>query len=237
MFKKRKAKEQTNETLRQLLSSSDNAEVLRLLQVHTREELGKVLAFTEENFERISTSFLHENLRGLRRSMGSVKFEKQLIKQMKRTGTLAMSHLNNNTILEKGLYYYQGNDFASELVYSIGRFCEPCLEHVDNNFKPLDPIQKGEFGDITEDITNLLQVCRNRIENNNYEDMEAEIRKANDLNSQLAHLKREELQRIQSHAGSIKVSMVYLTMVQEAQNVVTYASNLLKVSRKFQSEE
>ena len=31
-----------------------------------------------------------ENLRGLRRAMGSVKFEKQLIKQMKRTGTLAL---------------------------------------------------------------------------------------------------------------------------------------------------
>ena len=60
--------------------------------------------------------------------------------------------------------------------------------------------------------------------------------KANDLNGQLAHLKREELQRIQSHTGSIKVSMVYLTMVQEAQNVVTYASNLLKVSRKFVQE-
>ena len=237
MFKKRKAKEQTNETLKQLLSSSDNAEVLRLLQVHTREELSKVLAFTEENFERISTSFLHENLRGLRRSMGSVKFEKQLIKQMKRTGTLAMSHLDNNTILEKGLYYYQGNDFASELVYSIGRFCEPCLEHVDNNFKPLDAIQKGEFADITQDITSLLKDTRNRIENNNYAEMELDIRKANELNGQLSHLKRQELQRIQSHTGSIKVSMVYLTMVQEAQNVVTYANNLLKVSRKFQAEE
>lgn len=237
MFKKRKAKEKKDETLKQLLSSSDNAEILRLLQTHTREELGKILAFTEENFERISTSFLHENLRGLRRSMGSVKFEKQLIKQMKRTGTLAMSHLDNNTILEKGLYYYQGNDFASELVYSVGRLCEPCLEHVDNNFKPLDAIQKGEFADVTEGITYLLQVCRSRIENNNYDDMDTDIRKANDLNGQLAHLKREELQRIQSHTGSIKVSMVYLTMVQEAQNVVTYASNLLKVSRKFQAEE
>lgn len=237
MFKKRKAKEKKDETLKQLLSSSDNAEILRLLQTHTREELGKILAFTEENFERISTSFLHENLRGLRRSMGSVKFEKQLIKQMKRTGTLAMSHLDNNTILEKGLYYYQGNDFASELVYSVGRLCEPCLEHVDNNFKPLDAIQKGEFADVTEGITYLLQVCRNRIVNNDYEGMETDIRKANDLNGQLAHLKREELQRIQSHTGSIKVSMVYLTMVQEAQNVVTYASNLLKVSRKFQAEE
>lgn len=237
MFKKRKAKEKKDETLKQLLSSSDNAEILRLLQTHTREELGKILAFTEENFERISTSFLHENLRGLRRSMGSVKFEKQLIKQMKRTGTLAMSHLDNNTILEKGLYYYQGNDFASELVYSVGRLCEPCLEHVDNNFKPLDAIQKGEFADVTEGITYLLQVCRNRIVNNDYDGMETDIRKANDLNGQLAHLKREELQRIQSHTGSIKVSMVYLTMVQEAQNVVTYASNLLKVSRKFQAEE
>ncbi len=237
MYKKRKEKEKGSETLKQLLSSTDNNEVLKLLQQHTREELSKVLAFTQENFERTSISFLHENLRGLRRSMGAVKFEKQLIKQMKRTGTLAMSHLDNNTILEKGLYYYQGNDFASELVYSVGRLCEPCLEHVDNNFVPLDAIQKGEFADVTEDITYLLQVCRNRIVNNDYDGMETDIRKANDLNGQLAHLKREELQRIQSHTGSIKVSMVYLTMVQEAQNVVTYTSNLLKVSRKFQAEE
>ncbi len=237
MYKKRKEKEKGNETLKQLLTSTDNSEVLRLLQVHTREELAKVLAFTEENFERTSTSFLHENLRGLRRSMGAVKFEKQLIKQMKRTGTVAMSHLDNNTILEKGLYYYQGNDFASELVYSVGRMCEPCLEHVDNNFMPLDAIQKGEFADVTEDITNLLQICRQRIESNDYNGIEEDIRKANDLNGQLSHLKRQELQRIQSHTGSIKVSMVYLTMVQEAQNVVTYTTNLLKVSRKFQAEE
>lgn len=237
MYKKRKEKEKGNETLKQLLTSTDNSEVLRLLQVHTREELAKVLAFTEENFERTSTSFLHENLRGLRRSMGAVKFEKQLIKQMKRTGTVAMSHLDNNTILEKGLYYYQGNDFASELVYSVGRMCEPCLEHVDNNFMPLDAIQKGEFADVTEDITNQLQICRQRIESNDYNGMEEDIRKANDLNGQLSHLKRQELQRIQSHTGSIKVSMVYLTMVQEAQNVVTYTTNLLKVSRKFQAEE
>ena len=147
---------------------------------------------------------------------------------------LAMCRLDNNTVLEKGLYFYQGNDFASELVYSIGRLCEPCLEHIDNNFKPLDTIQKGEFSDVTEDIVYLLQICRHKMENNDYEDFENELRKANDLNGQLSHLKREELQRIQTQSGSIKVSMVYLTMIQEAQNVVTYTINLMKVSRKFQ---
>lgn len=237
MFKKRKAREKGSETLRQLLQSTDNAEILTLLRKHTSEELAKVLDFVQENFERISTSFLHENLRGLRRAMGSIKFEKQLIKQMKRNGTVAICRLDNNTILEKGLYYYQGNDFASELVYSVGRLCEPCLEHVDNNFKPLDAIQKGEFADMTADIVNLLKTCRQRITDDNYASMEEEIRQANDLNGQLSHLKRQELQRIQGQNGSIKVSMVYLTMIQEAQNVVTYTINLMKVSRKFQAED
>lgn len=236
MFKKKKAKEKSNETLRQLMQSTSSAEALQLMRKHTREELSKVLEYAEDNFERTVTSFLHENLRGLRRAMGATKFEKQLIKQMKRTGTVAMCKLDNNTVLEKGLYYYQGNDFASELVYSIARLCEPCLEHIDNNFNPLDAIQKGEFGDVEKNITSLIQVCRKKLEANDYSGFEEEIRQGNDLNGQLSHLKRQELQRIQSQTGSIKVSMVYLTMIQEAQNVVTYTINLMKVSRKFQVE-
>ena len=214
MYKKRKAKEQGNETLKQLMQTSDSEEALQLMRKHTREELCKVLEYAETNFELTVTSFIHENLRGLRRAMGSTKFEKQLVKQMKRTGTVAMCRL----------------------VYSISRLCEPCLEHIDNNFNPLDAIQKGEFSDVSEDITYLIQQCRKKMENNEYNDMEEEVRRANDLNGQLSLLKRKELQRIQSQAGSIRVSMVYLTMVQEAQNVVTYTINLMKVSRKFQVE-
>lgn len=234
LYKKKKEKEKGNETLKQLMLTTDSDTALDLMRKHTREELAKVLEYAEQNFELTVTAFLHENLRSLRRAMGATKFEKQLIKQMKRTGTVAMCKLDNNTVLEKGLYYYQGNDFASELVYSISRLCEPCLEHIDNNFNPLDAIQKGEFGDVAEDITYLIQQCRLKLTENDYTHFEEEIRRGNDLNGQLSHLKRQELQRIQSQTGSIKVSMVYLTMIQEAQNVVTYTINLMKVSRKFQ---
>lgn len=221
LYKKRKAKSEGNETLKQLMKSNDSAEALQLMRQHTREELCKVLEYAETNFELTVTSFLHENLRGLRRAMGSGKFEKQLIKQMKRTGTVAMCRLNNQTVLEKGLYYYQGNDFASELVYSISRLCEPCLEHIDNNFNPFDAIQKGEFSDVTEDITYFLQQCRKALENNDFNNLDEEINRGFDINNQLATLKQKELQRIQSQSGSIRVSMVYLSMVQEAHNVVT----------------
>lgn len=89
------------------MQATSSHEALELMRKHTREELSKVLEYAEQNFELTVTSFLHENLRGLRRAMGSTKFEKQLIKQMKRTGTVAMCKLDNHTVLEKGLYYYQ----------------------------------------------------------------------------------------------------------------------------------
>ncbi len=236
MFKKKKReKEKGSETLKQLMQSTDTNEALTLMRAHTREELGKILEFVEENFHRAIFSFLHENLRGLRKATGSIKFQKQLIKQMKRNGTLAMCRLDNNTVLEKGLYYYQGNDFASELVYSLSRLCEPCLEHIDNNFNPLDAIQKGELSDVSEDITLMIKSIRQRMDSNDYENMDTDLRKANDLNAELSRLKRKELQRIQNQTGSIKVSMVYLTLIQETQNVVTYTTNLIKVSRKFQT--
>lgn len=234
---KRKSKEKPSETVTLLLNSTNNEETLRLLRLHTREELGRVFAFSEENFDRIVTSFFSENLRGLRKSMGAIKFEKQLLKQMRRIGTVAMSRLNNKTLLEKGLYYYQGNDFASELVYCIDRMCEPALEHIDNNFNPLSEGQKEEFSAISGRIVEMIRSCREKLEENDYDDFKEDLRNSNLLNNQLSALKREELQRIQSHSSSIKVSLVYLTMLQETQNVVTYITNLMKVSMKFQLDE
>ena len=236
LFKKKNLKGKENETFKEIMRSTDSNQALNLMRILTREELNKVLLYAEENFDRTVNSFINENLRGLRKAMGASKFEKQLLKQMKRTGTLAMCRLDNNTVLEKGLYYYQGNDFASELVYSIHRLCEPCLEHIDNNFNPLDVAQKNEFSEVSAKITALISSCREKLNNNAYEDFETDLATANALNAQLAHLKREELKRIQSQTGSIKVSMVYLTMIQEAQNVVTYTINLMKVNRKFQMD-
>ena len=119
---------------------------------------------------------------------------------MKRTGTLAMCRLDNNTVLEKGLYYYQGNDFASELVYSVGRLCEPCLEHIDNNFNPLDAIQKGEFSRRSRrhllSVASMPPQAGERTITTNWK---TEIRKANDLNGQLVS---PETRRAATHPKS-----------------------------------
>ena len=134
------------------------------------------------------------------------------------------------------MYYYQGNDFASEIVFSIRRLTEPGKEHVDNHFSPLSEVQKEDFGKMTDEIVSFLNRSSAMIESNDYHRMDDLIAESVDLTAKLTLLKKEELKRIQGQSGSTKVSMVYLNMVQEAQNVVSFTANLLKVSRKFQKE-
>ncbi|MEG1545755.1 MAG: inorganic phosphate transporter, partial [Bacteroides sp.] len=77
--------------------------------------------------------------------------------------------------------------------------------------------------------------CQTIIRDNTYDHLESSVATATTINSELSLLKCNELQRIQSKAGSIKASMIYLVIIQEAQNVANYTINLLKVSKKFQS--
>ena len=74
------------------------------------------------------------------------------------------------------------------------------------------------------------------IHKNTYAGFEELVNESAELNNQLVALKKGELKRIQGQTGSTKVSMVYLNMIQEVQNVVSFTTNLLKVSRKFQIE-
>nr|WP_129730625.1 inorganic phosphate transporter [Parabacteroides goldsteinii] len=235
-LKKDALKEEVNTTVAKLRDTTDSREALSLFREHSRDELTSVLIFAADSLDRSVHGFMNENLRELRKVLNEVEEKKIHLKQVKRVGTLGVTHLEHDIAVEKGLYYYQGNDFASEIIFSIRRLTEPSKEHVDNNFSPLSDVQKEDFGKMTTSIVAYLNRCASMIEKNDYHRLDDVVAESVALTSQLTALKKGELKRIQGQSGSTKVSMVYLNMVQEAQNVVSFTANLIKVSRKFQKE-
>ena len=235
-LRKEALKEEVNSTVSKLRKATDTREALALFREHSREELQSDLDFTAEVFGKAVNGFMNENLRELRKVLTAVEEKKIHLKQVKRVGTLGVTQLDHDIAVEKGLYYYQGNDFASEIIFSIRRLAEPLKDHIDNNFSPLSPVQKDDFGKVSERIISFLRNCATMIRKNDYIGFEELIAESITLMNQLTALKKGELKRIQGQSGSTKVSMVYLNMVQEAQNVVSFTANLLKVSRKFQKE-
>lgn len=236
--KKRKEalKEEVNTTVARLRETTDTREALALFRKHSREELESDVRFAAEMLDRSVNGFMNENLRELKKVLTAVAEKKIHLKQVKRVGTLGVTQLDHDIAVEKGLYYYQGNDFASEIVFSIRRLAEPLKEHIDNNFNPLNEAQKEDFGQVTQDIVDFLRRCADMIQANEYGPLDELVAESIALNNRLIGLKKGELKRIQGQSGSTKVSMVYLTMVQEAQNIVAFTANLIKVSRKFQKE-
>lgn len=235
-LRKEALKEEVNSTVSKLRKATDTREALALFREHSREELQSDLDFTAEVFGKAVNGFMNENLRELRKVLTAVEEKKIHLKQVKRVGTLGVTQLDHDIAVEKGLYYYQGNDFASEIIFSIRRLAEPMKDHIDNNFSPLSEVQKTDFGGVSAKIISFLGDCAAMIRRNDYTGFEELIAESVALTSQLTALKKGELKRIQGQSGSTKVSMVYLNMVQEAQNVVSFTANLLKVSRKFQKE-
>lgn len=235
-MKKEAMQEEVDSTISKLRETKDKREALSLFREHSRDELCDVLNFASDTFNRSVHGFMDENLRELRKVMSAIEEKKSYLKQVKRVGTLGVTQLEHDIAIDKGLYYYQGNDFASEIVFSIRRLTEPGKEHVDNHFSPLCEVQKEDFGKMTDEIVSFLNRSSVMIERNDYHRMDDLIAESVDLTAKLTLLKKEELKRIQGQSGRTKVSMVYLNMVQEAQNVVSFTANLLKVSRKFQKE-
>ena len=235
-MKKEAMQEEVDSTISKLRETKDKREALSLFREHSRDELCDVLNFASDTFNRSVHGFMDENLRELRKVMSAIEEKKSYLKQVKRVGTLGVTQLEHDIAIDKGLYYYQGNDFASEIVFSIRRLTEPGKEHVDNHFSPLCEVQKEDFGKMTDEIVSFLNRSSVMIESNDYHRMDDLIAESVDLTAKLTLLKKAELKRIQGQSGSTKVSMVYLNMVQEAQNVVSFTANLLKVSRKFQKE-
>ena len=235
-MKKEAMQEEVDSTISKLRETKDKREALSLFREHSRDELCDVLNFASDTFNRSVHGFMDENLRELRKVMSAIEEKKSYLKQVKRVGTLGVTQLEHDIAIDKGLYYYQGNDFASEIVFSIRRLTEPGKEHVDNHFSPLCEVQKEDFGKMTDEIVSLLNRSSVMIESNDYHRMDDLIADSVDLTAKLTLLKKDEVKRIQRQSGSTKFSMVYLNLVQEAQNVVSFTANLLKVSRKFQKE-
>ena len=120
-MKKEAMQEEVDSTISKLRETKDKREALSLFREHSRDELCDVLNFASDTFNRSVHGFMDENLRELRKVMSAIEEKKSYLKQVKRVGTLGVTQLEHDIAIDKGLYYYQGNDFASEIVFRACR--------------------------------------------------------------------------------------------------------------------
>ena len=233
-YRKKMKSEKQDDVFQQMLSSKDKAVVWNLLRQHVRENLVKVLDFAANTYGQMTDGFIREDLKSLRKAVSSTNDEKDILKKIRRKETLGMRRIDRNVAIEKNTWFHLGSNSSEQMMYCLKRMCEPCKEHVDNNFNPLPAECAEEFVPIRDMLKSLLERTKDIIDKGNYEEADLVLAEGEELKTCLSRLHKMRIERMQEENSSVKLSLVYLNLLQESQEIVSIMRHMLRASRKFQ---
>ena len=233
-YRKKMKSEKQDDVFQQMLSSKDKAVVWNLLRQHVRENLVKVLDFAANTYGQMTDGFIREDLKSLRKAVSSTNDEKDILKKIRRKETLGMRRIDRNVAIEKNTWFHLGSNSSEQMMYCLKRMCEPCKEHVDNNFNPLPAECAEEFVPIRDMLKSLLERTKDIIDKGNYEEADLVLAEGEELKTCLSRLHKMRIERMQEENSSVKLSLVYLNLLQESQELVSIMRHMLRASRKFQ---
>lgn len=234
--KKEKA-EQQDDTFKRMMASKDKAEVLSLLRLHVKETLTDYINYTEQAYMQVTDGFINEDLKQLKKVMSSTDDQKKMLKKRRRKEILGLRRIPIPIAIEKNTWFHLGSNSCEQMLYCLKRICEPCKEHVDNNFNPISKDCIAEFLPIREELCQLMDRTQTVIENNNYAEADDILVKGDALKNKISALRKQQMNRMQeADSTSLKASMVYLNILQESQELVSIWRHLLRASRFFQGD-
>ena len=236
-YSKKEKAEQQDDIFKRMMASKDKNEILALLRQHVKETLTSYITFSEDTYVKVTDGFIHEDLMSLRKAMNATDDQKKMLKKRRRKELLGLRRIPITIAIEKNTWFHLGSNSCEEMLYCLKRICEPCKEHVDNNFNPISKDCVTEFLPVREELCRLMERTRTAIENNNYEEADDILAKGDALKNSISSLRKQMMNRMQeADNASLKASMVYLNILQESQELVSIWRHLLRASRFFQGD-
>lgn len=236
-YSKKEKAEQQDDTFKRMMASKDKAEVLSLLRLHVKETLTDYINYTEQAYMQVTDGFINEDLKQLKKVMSSTDDQKKMLKKRRRKEILGLRRIPIPIAIEKNTWFHLGSNSCEQMLYCLKRICEPCKEHVDNNFNPISKDCIAEFLPIREELCQLMDRTQTVIENNNYAEADDILVRGDALKNKISALRKQQMNRMQeADSTSLKASMVYLNILQESQELVSIWRHLLRASRFFQGD-
>lgn len=235
-YKKKQAEEKGDVVFNQMITSEDNAETLRLLTQHIRQGQSQFLDFVNVNYLNVTEGFISEDLSRLQKAESAMRKQRQELKQRRRKEMLGLRRIDPGVAIEKSTWFHLGVNSCEDMLYSLRRICDPCEEHIDNSFVPLEKDRIKEFLPLRDTLLYLLKRAVVVISTENYTDSDKLREQCEEFKSCLSSTRQGQIERMQTSKGNITVSYVYLNLLQETHEIASSLQHLLRASKHFAKE-
>ena len=235
-FKQKSEQDSVDLVFRQLVRCHDKADTWQLLLKHVRGTQDDVFNFTRKTFRNITQGLMHENIRQLRTASHDIESEKNIWKRYRRKEIIGMRKVDYLVAVEKNTWFHLGCNNATQIIYGLKRMLEPCVEHVDNNFNPLPQNYIDEFIPVCNDVDKFLEGAQRMITSGNFEGVDELLVQGNAVKSRISQIRHSQQDRIQREDSNIKVALLYLSTLQETQELMSAARHILRAMKRFQTQ-
>ena len=235
-YKKKQAEEKGDVVFNQMITSEDNAETLCLLTQHIRQGQSQFLDFVNVNYLNVTEGFISEDLSRLQKAESAMRKQRQELKQRRRKEMLGLRRIDPGVAIEKSTWFHLGVNSCEDMLYSLRRICDPCEEHIDNSFVPLEKDRIKEFLPLRDTLLYLLKRAVVVISTENYTDSDKLREQCEEFKSCLSSTRQGQIERMQTSKENITVSYVYLNLLQETHEIASSLQHLLRASKHFAKE-
>ena len=233
-YAKKEKESGKGDMFRLMMRTRDPEIVWDLLTKHVTKTQSFVAHFALEQFNKIIDGLENEKPSLLRHVQRELKNEKDELKKYRRQELLALRRVPGDIAIERNTWFHLGINSSEQYIYCLRRMLEPIKEHVDNSFNPMPEVFINEFKPIRAKINELMQQTENIISTGQFENYREVLENADQCKDFLSKVRKQHIDRIQeSNDDNFKVSLVYLNILQESQQLLSNMRHQLRAAKKF----
>lgn len=230
IFKKKQ--EASDELFIEILNSEDEAKTWDLLSRHVRLNQLAHLEHITNDYLNLTNGFLMEDLKMLGKVQYKSEEHKRHFKSMRRKESIGLRRLSNDAVLEKNMWFHLGANACLQMSYAIERSAEVCHEHVSNNFNPMPEQYLAEFLPVRDEVVDYIKQAHQLIASEKMEDVKKAKIMGKELRTKVKEMRKTQMKRTyRGDKENLKVSLVYMNMLQETNEILNNLRHLVSYSQ------
>ena len=237
-FNKKKESEK-EDGFQLMMRTRDPQIVWDMLRKHFKKNQSTMTQFAIAEYNEIIDGFEENKPRTLARAKRKIHDEKDVFRKYRRQELLALRRVPEQIALERNTWFHIGSNACEGYIYCLARMLEPIKEHIDNNFQPLPQEYIDEYEHVRHGVNELMQETDSFISTGRYENYRGIMEKADNLKDELSVIRKHQIDRLQQTSDNkyLKISLVYLNLLQETQQLLSSMRHQLRASKKFTEED
>lgn len=234
-FKRKHAEIEKTTVLGQLLKSSDEHEKRVLFRTYMTDCQLDGLNHARDMYDAMAQGFINEEAGKIRKATRRVVKYKTVLKEYRRKQMLGLRSLAPVDTLRYSSPMHLSNNAMSDINYCLRRIGEGCLEHVDNNFRPLPQREAVTLADIAGQVDTLYGEAIEAVKVGDGEVIATVRSDCNRLKIDVAKKIGQLIEQLRTvNAQQLKVMYVYLNVLQETREMLAMLHKLLRSSYRIQ---